>query len=85
MVQKLLILTLDRQGIEMKPTETKVTNVGRTAVVTLVSSIRVEAGSIVPERFTSISSPVGMSLITPELGSTSLPQLPILRPSDFEE
>lgn len=57
----------------MENTKT-MTNLGRTAVVALVSSVRSEMQSILPERFTSISSPTGFSLVTPELGSTSEPQ-----------
>lgn len=52
----------------------KVTNVGQQHFVTLVSSVQGPSGSIVPDRFGSISSPVATSLITPELGSLSTPQ-----------
>jgi hypothetical protein len=53
-----------------------VTNAGQTVAITLVSSVRQIGGQIVPERFTSISTPVGASLISPELGSTSTPVFP---------
>lgn len=68
----------------MELTENKATNIGLKVVVMPVSSVRVDSGSIVPERFTSISSPVGFSLIAPDLGSTSSPRLPIQGQADFD-
>ena len=50
------------------------TNSEKRAFAPITSSVLTDARSIMPERFTSISTPTGMSLVTPELGSVSAAQ-----------
>jgi hypothetical protein len=58
----------------METAKSEVTNVERKVFVAFVSSVRIDSGSIMPERFMSTSSPVRTSLLPPELVSVSCPQ-----------
>ena len=47
------------------------TNVGKKVFVPVETSVRTITDSIMPERFSSISMPTGISLVAPELASVS--------------
>jgi hypothetical protein len=49
----------------------KATNVEATAFAPITSSVITDGSSIMPERFTSVSTPTGLSLVPPELSSIS--------------
>ncbi len=50
------------------------TNVEKMTFAPIASSVLADSAPIMPERFTSVSTPTGMSLVTPELDSVSAVQ-----------
>jgi hypothetical protein len=52
----------------------KSTNVEKMAFVPIVSSVVAEGSQIMPERFTSVSSPTGLPVATPEFCTVSAVQ-----------
>jgi hypothetical protein len=59
----------------MGQTPTAVTNVERQTFVQFTTSVQADQGSIIPERYTSISSPPGFSLVPTGLNTDSGPQV----------